>query len=233
MATDAPPDPPHLPDADVVTEASRLQALAHPLRLRMLGLLRLEGPSTASRLAQRCGESSGLTSYHLRQLAGAGFVVDADAADLVGREVRGRDRWWKAASRFTVTHRPALGGDAEAAASGDYYRAVVDLYAERARAWLLVEHTWPEQWQASSSLGDRMLSLTPEEVTALRADLDGVLARYRQHDPALPPGTGSVPADAVGVSLQLQLFPDPEQTPPGPAEPAPHDAGPAGPGPAS
>jgi len=205
---------PSLASADVVTEASRLQALAHPLRLRMLGLLRLEGPSTASRLAQRCGESSGLTSYHLRQLASAGFVVDADAADLRGRDVHGRDRWWKAASRFTVTQRPVTGDDARAAASGDYYRAVVDLYAERARAWLVAEHTWPEQWQALSGLGDRMLHLSPEEVTALRADLDDLLARYRQHDPALPAGVGGVPVDAVGVSLQYQLFPDPEQTPP-------------------
>lgn len=204
-------------DADVVTEAARLQALAHPLRLRMLGLLRLEGPSTASRLGQRCGESSGLTSYHLRQLAAAGFVVDADAADLQGREVHGRDRWWKAASRSTVTQRPAPGGDAEAAASGDYHRAVVDLYAERARAWLVAEHTWPEQWQALSSLGDRMLRLAPDEVAALRADLADLVARYRWHDPAVPAGAGDVPADAVAVSLQYQLFPDPEQPAPAPA----------------
>lgn len=207
--------------ADVVTEASRLQALAHPLRLRMLGLLRLEGPSTASRLGQRCGESSGLTSYHLRQLASAGFVTDADADDLVGRQVHGRDRWWKAVSQLTRTQRPATGDDERAAASGDYYRAVVDLYAERTRAWLVAEHTWPEQWQALSGLGDRMLRLSPDEVFALREDLGALLARYRQHDPAVPAGTGDVPADAVVVSVQYQLFPDPEQSPPAGPEHAP------------
>lgn len=211
--------PPGASPADVVTEASRLQALAHPLRLRMLGLLRVEGPSTASRLGQRCGESSGLTSYHLRQLASAGFVTDADEADLAGRQVHGRDRWWKAASQFTYTQRPATGDDERAAASGDYYRAVVDLYAERARAWLVAEHTWPEQWQALSGLGDRMLRLAPDEVTSLREDLAALLARYRQHDPAVPAGTAGVPADAVVVSVQYQLFPDPEQVPPTPAAP--------------
>lgn len=208
--------PPGVSPADVVTEASRLQALAHPLRLRMLGLLRVEGPSTASRLGQRCGESSGLTSYHLRQLASAGFVTDADEADLAGRQVHGRDRWWKAVSQLTYTQRPTTGDDERAAASGDYYRAVVDLYAERARAWLVAEHTWPEQWQALSGMGDRMLRLAPDEVTALREDLAALLARYRQHDPAVPSGTAGVPADAVVVSMQYQLFPDPEQTPPTP-----------------
>jgi DNA-binding transcriptional ArsR family regulator len=46
-----------------------LRALAHPLRNALLALLRSEGPSTASRSGQRLGESSGSTSYHLRQLA--------------------------------------------------------------------------------------------------------------------------------------------------------------------
>lgn len=54
----------------------QLRALAHPLRVQLLGLLRLDGPATASRLAARVGESSGATSYHLRQLAAYGFVED-------------------------------------------------------------------------------------------------------------------------------------------------------------
>jgi DNA-binding transcriptional ArsR family regulator len=218
--------PPSVSSADVVTEASRLQALAHPLRLRMLGLLRVEGPSTASRLAQRCGESSGQTSYHLRQLAAAGFVTDADQDDLVNQQVHGRDRWWKAASQLTYTQRPATGDDERVAASGDYYRAVIDLYAERARAWLVAEHTWPEHWQDLSSLGDQVLRLAPEEVRTLREDLAALLARYRKHDPAVPSGTGEVPADAVVVSVQYQLFPDPEQTPPVATAPVRHGEAP-------
>ena len=41
----------------------------------MLELLRM-GPSTASMLAREAGESSGATSYHLRELAKAGFVEE-------------------------------------------------------------------------------------------------------------------------------------------------------------
>ena len=57
-----------------------LRALSHPVRLRLLGLLRMDGPSTASALATRLGLNSGATSYHLRQLAQHGFVVDARRA---------------------------------------------------------------------------------------------------------------------------------------------------------
>src|SRR6476469_11269065 len=74
-----------------------LRALSHPTRLRLLGLLRTDGPATATTLATRLGINTGQTSYHLRQLAQHGFVED-DA-----ERGNGRDRWWKAAHQSTVT----------------------------------------------------------------------------------------------------------------------------------
>src|SRR3712207_8834221 len=64
-------------------------------RSALLGLLRSEGPSTASRLGQRLGESSGTTSYHLRQLADLGFVEE------VSGQGTARERWWRARHRST------------------------------------------------------------------------------------------------------------------------------------
>jgi DNA-binding transcriptional ArsR family regulator len=78
-----------------VTDPRTLRALAHPLRTGLLALLRAEGPSTASRLGQRVGESSGTTSYHLRQLAALGFVEE-----VAGRGTA-RERWWRAMHRST------------------------------------------------------------------------------------------------------------------------------------
>ncbi len=66
-----------------------LKALAHPLRVRIFSELTSYGPATASALAARLGESSGSTSYHLRQLEKHGYVRE-DA----GRG-NGRDRWWE------------------------------------------------------------------------------------------------------------------------------------------
>jgi DNA-binding transcriptional ArsR family regulator len=72
-------------DLDLVT----LKALAHPLRVQIFDTLSIYGCFTASGLAERLGESSGATSYHLRQLEKHGLV----------REVEGkgtsRERWWE------------------------------------------------------------------------------------------------------------------------------------------
>ena len=66
-----------------------LKAFTHPLRMAMYTALNEQGPATATQLAQRLGESSGQTSYHLRQLEKHGFVVDDP--DHSG----GRERWWR------------------------------------------------------------------------------------------------------------------------------------------
>ena len=71
------------------SDARAVRALSHPLRLELLDLLRFEGASTATLLARRVGESSGATSYHLRQLARHGFVEEVPGAG------RGRERWWR------------------------------------------------------------------------------------------------------------------------------------------
>jgi predicted ArsR family transcriptional regulator len=60
--------------------------------MRILGSLREFGPATASALADRLGESSGATSYHLRQLASFGFVEEErtllEIEALIGQKIR-------------------------------------------------------------------------------------------------------------------------------------------------
>jgi DNA-binding transcriptional ArsR family regulator len=72
-----------------ITDLGGLKALAHPLRVRIIEALSTYGEQTASGLGERLGESSGATSYHLRQLEKHGYV----------REVEGRgtarERWWE------------------------------------------------------------------------------------------------------------------------------------------
>jgi AcrR family transcriptional regulator len=72
--------------------------LRHPLRQRLLRLLQTAGPSTATKLAAVTGESSGLTSYHLRRLAAGGLITEVDGG--------GRARWWRAVEHAPTT-RPA------------------------------------------------------------------------------------------------------------------------------
>src|SRR3954468_12521712 len=91
MPVDATP----LEPAVQVTDVRALRALAHPLRSRLLGRLRLHGPATASQLGRAVGESSGSTSYHLRQLAAYGFVEEVEGQGTA------RERWWRARHRLT------------------------------------------------------------------------------------------------------------------------------------
>jgi predicted transcriptional regulator len=70
-----------------LTDPRALRALAHPLRISLVGLLRREGPLTATRAGGLLGESSASCSFHLRQLAKYGLVEEAGGG-------KGRERPW-------------------------------------------------------------------------------------------------------------------------------------------
>src|SRR5918994_7005385 len=74
---------------DRVLDSGALRALAHPLRVRIYDILSQYGPQTASSLADRLGESSGSTSYHLRALAKQDLIREATDRGT------GRERWWE------------------------------------------------------------------------------------------------------------------------------------------
>ena len=195
----------------VHADAAIMQSLAHPLRLRLLGLLRTYGPSTATKLAAVVRESSGLTSYHLRQLASAGLVAPAEPADLVGvRQTGGRERWWKAAHRSTLmADLPDDDDEAGMAAVADYMRAIVASQSTKAQAYLSEAHRWPREWADAASFADVTLRLTVDELRQLEAELLNVIARFRSNDPAREPEPGT-----VIVTAQYQIFPYADQEPP-------------------
>jgi DNA-binding transcriptional ArsR family regulator len=74
---------------DRVLDSGALRALAHPLRVKIYDILSQYGPQTASLLAEKLGESSGSTSYHLRALAKHDLIREATDRGT------GRERWWE------------------------------------------------------------------------------------------------------------------------------------------
>jgi DNA-binding transcriptional ArsR family regulator len=173
--------------------AETLRGIAHPLRVRLLDLLREDGPSTATRLAERTGQSSGATSYHLRQLAAYGFVVD---------EARGpgRERWWRAAHRGTTLESDdARESPAEAEA---YMRAVAAEYADRVDRWLSERPGLPREWDEGTALHSYRLRLTAEESTRLVADMEALVESYRRDDP-----DADAPEGAERVVVQFEVMP--------------------------
>lgn len=165
-------------------DAESLRGLAHPLRLRLLGLLRLEGPSTASKLAGQVGESSGSTSYHLRQLAKHGFVEETE-----GPGSR-RERWWRAAHRQTswpvgpsdagpAGEPGALSADDIAAAGEILLHAQVDAEARAVGRWIGDRRSWSPAWQDAAGSSDYLVHLTPARTRALFDELEAVVERHR------------------------------------------------------
>jgi DNA-binding transcriptional ArsR family regulator len=182
-------------DQVLVTDVRALRGLAHPLRNRLLGLLRLHGPSTATRLGELVGESSGSTSYHLRQLADWGFVEDA------GGLGTGRERWWRARHRLTSWENADLldqeGGEQ---VQDEMLRLQIAAHGKVLQAWTRQREELGREWAAAAAVSDYALRLTPDQARELADELGGVVQRWIAAHPADEPAEGS---ETVSVLLDV------------------------------
>lgn len=159
-----------------VTDPQVLKALAHPLRGRLLGLLRVDGPSTATRLAERLGESSGATSYHLRQLEAYGMVGEAR------RE--GRERWWQALHRSTSWEGDQIVGQPGGLEANELMqRHQIELMGRQLRTWAEHGRRFGLEWAAVAGLSDYVLRLTPDQARAMTDEVYAVLDRWSALEP--------------------------------------------------
>ncbi|MFD7479907.1 ArsR/SmtB family transcription factor [Streptomyces sp. NPDC059837] len=178
-------------------DARSLRGLAHPLRMQLLDALRFGGPATASQLAEKLGESSGATSYHLRQLAAHGFVEDAPERG------KGRERWWKAvhrglsfdASLLTDTD-PVVRGAADM-----YLHEVATTQTRDLSTWMGNRTEWPEEWSRVWDMSSETLRLTPELTRELIQKMHDLLESYR------PLARPDDDPDAEQVRFHTQAFP--------------------------
>jgi len=180
--------------ADAVPELrlDQLKALTHPLRVALLKELRTNGPATATLLGKRLGESSGATSYHLRQLEKHGFVEEArDTGD-------GRERWWRPAfAGHRVEAARYLDDPEHRAVLATYEATVADVYASATAEFLAHRDEWSRDWLEAVTLSDFRLRLTPKQLLRLVAVVEREVARFERYD---SPG-------AEDVSVLFQAFP--------------------------
>jgi DNA-binding transcriptional ArsR family regulator len=206
------PDEPLTDDEDALPregesmeiDASALRGLAHPLRGRLLEELTRNGPATATILGQRLGESSGATSYHLRQLSRFGFI---DAAP--GRS-GGRERWWRIRpGGWNMKGHEFLADPHTRAAAeivlGRYYHQ----REEHFRDWreLVGEH--PDDpdvrhWKDAAGDAQWHLRMTPHETREFAAALYGFL---RDHGRRFEGRTPESHPDTESVEVQINIFP--------------------------
>ncbi|MET8075877.1 helix-turn-helix domain-containing protein [Streptomyces sp. NPDC005303] len=177
-------------------DARSLRGLAHPLRMELLNALRRRGPATASMLAERLGESSGATSYHLRQLAEHGFITDAP------EHGKGRERWWKAVDQgltFDSTEFDGAGPEVRGMAE-IYLHEIAANHSRELSGWLSTRDHWSSDWTRGSDMSDMTLQLTPELAIELIDKMHALINDYRGQVTDEDPG-------AEQVRIHTHLFP--------------------------
>ena len=174
-------------DEVVRLDSRQIRTLAHPLRARLLGALRTDGPATATALAQVLETNTGATSYHLRQLAEVGLVSEEPDRNT------GRQRWWRATHQVSSWQPTSFDDDPDATAASDWMQTRQIRYlAEQAEGWISGQHDQPREWRDATVISDAILTLSPQRLRALNDDLDAVVERYRTEVSPDEPGARRV-----------------------------------------
>ncbi|MFI2754243.1 ArsR/SmtB family transcription factor [Cellulomonas sp. P22] len=181
-------------------DASAFKAYAHPLRLRMIQYLNDHGSATATELAQHLGESTGQTSYHLRQLAKHGLIEDDPARG------KGRERWWRSRPFAVDGARLSTEDPTMTPAVTRMLHSVARTRAEALDDWFSRALQLPGEWLTSSVHRQSTADLTPEETTALNAEVSSTIDRYVSLSRARAE-RGETPADARRVRTYYDAFP--------------------------
>ncbi|MFE3788074.1 winged helix-turn-helix transcriptional regulator [Streptomyces goshikiensis] len=158
----------------------------HDVRTALLDLLAEVGTVTATEAATRLGHSSGLCSFHLRQLARHGYIEEAPHSG-------GRARPWR-----LKQSAPAANGPIEER-FGDLARGLED---ESWQRWLTQRDEAPSEWRHDEAFS-AVAYLTPEEMRRVADVIRRALAPYQDREQrplARPDG-------ARPVALITRLFP--------------------------
>lgn len=185
---------------DRVLDTGALRALAHPLRVRIYDILSQYGPQTASSLAEKLGESSGSTSYHLRALAKHDLI--RECAD----KGTGRERWWeRPIGGVSFANADAMKTPAGRAATqivmNEFFRNRNEQLMDFINGGLSGAG---EDWQSGTMISTATARLTPDQSKELSmkimALIDDAVDTYRNQ-------TGE---DVRPVSIRADVFPLPE-----------------------
>jgi DNA-binding transcriptional ArsR family regulator len=150
-----------------ISDPEALEALAHPVRLDILGYLASRGPATASACARAVGDTPSNSSYHLRVLARHGLVEPVESAD-------GRERPWRAVVTG-ISADPAIAENSAAAKA--FTGASLQLDYQLAREALNRDDVDPA-WRGAEAYAAYALAVTPDELRSLVGAIDALLRPF-------------------------------------------------------
>jgi DNA-binding transcriptional ArsR family regulator len=153
-----------------------MKALAHPLRAQLFNELAAHGPSTATALGLRVGESSGSTSYHLRQLARHGFVEECTDRG------NGRDRWWRRVPGVIRVGTEDTDQSPSEIALTRMMNSSLNEFAEQQirQAIATDQASLPPRWGGAVDLSAAFLRLSATDAIELSDEIHAVIDRFRE-----------------------------------------------------
>jgi DNA-binding transcriptional ArsR family regulator len=154
----------------------QVAAAGHPLRRRLIELLSVEGPATASRLADATDQLVGNISHHLKMLARAGLVEEAPE---LARDRR--ERWWRAVPISMSWSLADVRGDpvGETVAVAAEQENLAH-HVEKVRQWFGVREEYDEAWTSSAFSTEAWVRATPDEFTDLGDQINALIVDFRQ-----------------------------------------------------
>ncbi len=162
----------------------------HPARTALLDLIRRDGVVTATDAARELGGSTGLYSFHLRQLARHGVIEEAPAG-------HGRVRPWRLArSGVTREQQPQPVSDAQLSTVA---RGLED---ESYQRWLEHRDDAPGRWRRDEAFS-QVVYLTPDEMAGMAEVIRALIAQYRHREDR----PAARPAEAAPVAVVARVFP--------------------------
>ncbi|MEE6263744.1 ArsR/SmtB family transcription factor [Plantactinospora sonchi] len=161
-----------------VTDSRVLAAMAHPLRRRLMDVLKVDGPSTVSMLAERTDQAVANVSHHLKVLAASDLVREAPE---LARDRR--ERWWKLAAPGLRWASADFTGDPAAEA---VLHATLSLNLDRqssiVREWYATSDEERAAWDQAPFSTDGWLRLTPAELHELEHEVVALLNRWSERE---------------------------------------------------
>jgi predicted ArsR family transcriptional regulator len=195
-------------DGESAEESVQEQVVAglaeHEVRSALLDLFAEVDTLTATEAAQRLGYSSGLCSFHLRQLARYGYVEESPHSG-------GRARPWRlrqaepdlGQSPIPLTlPSSTLPSSAPEETPGGFSELARGLEDESYRRWLDQRDQAPDEWSVDEAFS-AVVYLTPEETGEVAEAVRRTLAGYRDRERR----PSARPANARPVALIARLFP--------------------------
>jgi predicted ArsR family transcriptional regulator len=162
-----------------------MRALAHPLRVALLELMRRDGEITATRAAELLDESPGNMSWHLQTLAKYGYVEETGKG-------RGRSRPWRLASEGQSF---ATGvADPEVVVAGEALeRTFTARTYDQLREWWSRRLGYPVKWRRAAFMSNSVVYLTAAELAEITDEVNAIYTRHGERVLAEKRPAGALP----------------------------------------